>query len=157
MNPQDPLAALQPLRQPEAISGWPPAPGWWLLALFVAACLALLMWFCVRRYRANAYRRNALQQLQRLHQQYNGGNETQRWMAQINALLKRTALQAYPAQNIASSSGQQWIDFLNDTAPAGSPFPAELATAHYQRDTRIDMEALEQVARAWIRKHRRVA
>ena len=35
MTPTDPLAPLNPLRQPEAISWWPLAPcggSWWLLA-----------------------------------------------------------------------------------------------------------------------------
>ena len=35
MNPQDPLAALHPLRTPEPIGWWPLAPGWWVLLMFV--------------------------------------------------------------------------------------------------------------------------
>ena len=60
MNPQDPLAALHPLREPVAIGWWPPAPGWWLLAGLVLAALLALAWYALRRYRANAYRRQAL-------------------------------------------------------------------------------------------------
>jgi len=66
MNPQDPLANLNPLRQPELISWWPLAPGWWLLLAIVLLGLSALVYFLIRRHRDNAYRRRALQQLQRL-------------------------------------------------------------------------------------------
>ena len=66
MNPQDPLAALHPLREPLPIGWWPPAPGWWLLAGLALAALLLLAWHALRRYRANAYRRQALFRLTEL-------------------------------------------------------------------------------------------
>jgi hypothetical protein len=35
MNP-DPLAQLRDIHLPEPVSWWPPAPGWWGLALVVS-------------------------------------------------------------------------------------------------------------------------
>ena len=44
MNPLDQLA---PLIDPEPISWWPPAPGWWLLGLALLLGLAALWRFPV--------------------------------------------------------------------------------------------------------------
>ena len=36
MDPNSVLAQLRDIQPPEAISAWPPAIGWWLLAIIVA-------------------------------------------------------------------------------------------------------------------------
>ena len=64
MNPQDPLAALHPLRTPEPIGWWPLAPGWWVLLVAVVLLAALAVYLARRHYRRNAYRRVAMLQLQ---------------------------------------------------------------------------------------------
>ena len=40
----DPLAELRGYHPPDPVSWWPPAPGWWLLALLI---LGLLTWVTV--------------------------------------------------------------------------------------------------------------
>ena len=70
MNPQDPLANLHPLREPELIGWWPLAPGWWILIVIALLCLGALIYLLIRRSRRNAYRRLALSQLQNLHAKY---------------------------------------------------------------------------------------
>ena len=35
MNPQDPLSQLKDIHLPATGGFWPPAPGWWLLALIL--------------------------------------------------------------------------------------------------------------------------
>ena len=81
MNPQDPLAALHPLREPLPVGWWPPAPGWWLLAALVLVALLALAWFALRRYRANAYRRQALARLRELATGYQQQADPQRHLS----------------------------------------------------------------------------
>ena len=78
-----------------------------LLAL-VALLGLLALWLFVKRYRANAYRREALSQLQRSYEAYRGGADKSAFLAQTNALLKAVALQAYPRRAVAASSGEAW-------------------------------------------------
>ena len=154
MNPQDPLAGLNPLREPAPIAWWPPAPGWWLLLAMAALLLLLALWFLVRRYRANAYRRQALSQLQRLHETYREGADKSAYLAQINALLKGVALQAYPRRAVAASSGEAWFRFLNSQLGDTEQFPPEFMLAAYRKDCpEIDAERLNHVARRWIKCH----
>ena len=162
MNPQDPLAALHPLREPALIGWWPPAPGWWAVLALVIMAISLLAYFLIKRRRDNRYRRLALAQLLALYHDLNqsaDGEDTNRdCITAINALLKSVALRAFPRHDIAALSGRAWLDFLNtsrqDTNTATEFSPA-FATAAYQRDLPdLDHEQLFQAAKRWIRKHR---
>ena len=154
MNPQDPLANLNPLRQPELISWWPLAPGWWLLLAIVLLGLSALVYFLVRRHRDNAYRRRALQQLQRLQQEYLVERNTSAYLAKTNALLKSVALLAYPRREVAASSGEEWLSFLNNPLSDAEQFQPEFVTGAYQRVCpQIDMEQIHRSATKWIKLH----
>jgi hypothetical protein len=154
VNPADPLAQLHPLREPAAIGWWPPAPGWWLLLALVALLGLLALWLSLKRYRANAYRRQALSQLQRLYEAYREGADKSVFLAQTNALLKAVALQAYPRRAVAASSGEAWFRFLNSQLADTDQFPPEFMLAAYRKDCpEIDAERLNHVARCWIKCH----
>lgn len=111
----DPLAQLRDIHLPEAVSAWPPAPGWWLLAVLL---IALAIWGSYQlrlKHRRNAYRRQALEELSLLESD-NALSATQA-IAKLNVLLKRIALHAYPKSDTAAFSGAQWIEFLNISCP----------------------------------------
>lgn len=152
----DPLANLRDIHLPADVSWWPPAPGWWLLAgLLTGACLWLL-WFAWRRHRQRAYRRAALHLLQQLRRRQNPPAER---LAEANALLKRTALAAWPAARVAALHGGDWCRFLSASLPRRQSPPANLE--HLLRDglygggavTEADVEHLLDFCECWIRHH----
>lgn len=154
MNPQDPLANLHPLRQPDLIGWWPLAPGWWVLLTVILVSLAALAYVLIRRYRANAYRRRALAQLQALHQQYLAEDNASRFLAQTNALLKSVAIRAYSRRDVAARHGRDWLLFLNSRGNNAEQFQAEFATAAYRANCpQMDMEQVYRAAQAWIKRH----
>lgn len=154
MNPQDPLANLQPLREPELIAWWPLAPGWWLLLVLCLAALAGICWLLWRRYQANAYRRRALQQLEALRLGYLEDSDNARYLAASNALLKSVALRAYPAGEVAARSGSDWADFLNRSLSETARFPPEFVSAAYRRVCpELDLEQIHACAITWIKTH----
>ena len=155
MNPADPLAGLHPLREPPPVGWWPPAPGWWLLLALALAGLLAFAWWLLRRYRANGYRRRALAQLLALREERLARGDRSGYVAAINALLKSVALHAWPRAQVAASSGETWLGFLNDTMPDGERFDPAFVTAAYQRECPdIDLDALHRSAVTWIRRHR---
>jgi len=155
MNPQDPLADLHPLRQPELIGWWPPALGWWLLLLAVILCVASLVYVLLSRYRRNAYRRRALIQLQRLHTDYHAKREPGQYLSELNTLLKSVALVAYPRADIAASHGEDWRTFLNTSLPHEQHFESMFSGAVYQKTCpEIDVEQLHKSAQHWIKRHK---
>jgi len=162
VNPQDPLAALHPLREPIAIGWWPLAPGWWLLGCAVLLTLAALTVYLVKRHRANAYRRVAIMRLCELRARVDKRPAdpavTLAAVSETNALLKAVALRVFPQQDIAALSGPAWLAFLNATRQSSSPsteFSAHFASAAYQPQLPdLDVEQLLVAARHWITKHR---
>ncbi len=157
MNPQDPLAALHPLREPELIGWWPLAPGWWVLIALLALLLcvaAIVLW---RRHQQRAYRRQALAQLSTLQDRYRERRNRASYLQNLNALLKATALRAYPREEVAAISGERWCNWLNSTAGkrADAPqFPTAFASAGYHPDPEhIDTDEVFRCARYWIESH----
>ncbi|MEP2715127.1 DUF4381 domain-containing protein [Pseudophaeobacter sp.] len=143
------LDLLKPMPEPAPISMVPQTAGWAVLAGVLTLVLiwaGLRVW---RGYRANAYRRAALAELDMLTQ---SGQDP----AKIAVLLKRTALAAYPRAQVAQLHGASWLEFLDAQLP-GAGFSQGagqiLATAPW-RATPPD-PALTALARDWIRHHKK--
>ncbi|MEQ9465106.1 MAG: DUF4381 domain-containing protein [Haliea sp.] len=157
MNPQDPLAALQPLRPPEPLPWWPPAPGWWLIAGLLLVALAWAAWRGWRSYRRNEYRRTARRTLQAILARHAEHGDPARTLGELNMLLKAVALHAFPRAEVASLSGERWRSFLNDSlAQVRTPlrFPEVIARAHAPTPGPVDTIALQRCANTWLRRHR---
>lgn len=155
MNPQDPLADLHPLRQPELIGWWPLAPGWWLLLCLAIICIAVIVYLLRKHYKKNAYRRRALLQLQALHAQYQTDANDRYYLAAVNALLKGVALLAYPRSTVAAQHGESWRQFLNLSLPPDAQLQSGFDEAIYQsQEPDIDMDQLHRSAQHWIKKHK---
>ncbi|MEH6570387.1 MAG: DUF4381 domain-containing protein [Halioglobus sp.] len=158
MNPQDPLAGLHPLREPELIGWWPLAPGWWLLLALILTAMAIVAFIYYRRYQADAYRRLAAGKLQALHTAWLDSKDSKSFIAATNALLKSVALRAFPQREVAAKNGDQWVEFLNQGL-AGSAdlkrFPEDFAAAAYRADAgAMNCDLVGQCAMAWIKYHR---
>ena len=162
MNPQDPLAALHPLREPNAIGWWPLAPGWWTLIALAILAIAVACYYLLKRHRANAYRRIALKQLHTIQSRYAQGPGddkcTQSAASDSNALLKSVALRVFPRHDIAALSGEAWLEFLNKTRHSESndtEFSTAFANAAYlPKVPDLDTEQLFRACQNWIDKHR---
>lgn len=163
MSATDPasLDNLHDIIVPDSAPWWPPAPGWlWVLGIVSVAVVVVL----VRRfihYQANRYRREALHALGRLHWKDAEGLERARALAEMSALLKRTAITAFSRERVASLTGAAWYAFLDRTADTyfneglGTELDAALYGSACPEAPRI--RELEGQVRRWIRKHRRVA
>ena len=101
----------------------------------VAAGVAVLVAAAIVRHQRNAYRRAALQELATAD------------AGAISAILKRTALAAFPREQVASLSGAEWLAFLDRTG--GTRFAAsDLEALTYGGAG--DGVALAAEARRWI-------
>lgn len=155
----DPLARLQPLRQPLDPGWWPPAPGWWLLAALLLLLAGAGAWQLWRRRQRRRYRREALAQLDQLQSSW-PTNDPAGFASQCNRLLKAVALRSFPRDSVAALSGEAWSDFLNNSVKAGKGagecrFAPAFDLALY-RPGGVDSATREQLYRAsrrWIERH----
>ncbi|MGI9369199.1 MAG: DUF4381 domain-containing protein [Ruegeria sp.] len=138
---------LEPVRAPKEISMLPQTVGWiWLgAAILVLLIYGIWRWNTWRR--ANAYRRAALAALDKVSDD----------PVAISAVLRRTALVAYPRERVASLYGNSWLTFLDSVAPQarflGSVAGDTLTRAPYHRTP--SNPDLAQKAKCWIKRHKR--
>jgi hypothetical protein len=111
MNDAGSLQNLNDIVLPGPAAWWPLAPGWYVLAAAVSLVLAVLAARWWRRRRRNRYRRQALLELSSLRERATADSSRQ-----VPALLKRTALSAWPRESVASLNGAAWHGFLDESA-----------------------------------------
>ncbi|HEX4609952.1 MAG TPA: DUF4381 domain-containing protein [Urbifossiella sp.] len=147
------LDLLHDIVLPPPVPWWPPAPGWYAVGAVALGLLGAAAWTAVTRWHRNRYRRAALRELDRLPAT---GNR----VPAIAAVLKRTALAAYPRERVASLTGAAWLAFLDRTGgTAGFTTPPgnALGDAEYTAGPTpppADVTQLFDLARHWVRHHR---
>lgn len=154
------LDAIQDIRMPEPISRAPQTWGWWVLLtiLLIAGVVLVRAWR--RRREADAYRRGALRELDNISTRASDPATRAEALAELPALLKRTALAAFPRADVAGLSSGAWLSFLDRTY-SGHAFHSGggrvLPDLTYGAVDLGDAEtrALLDAARAWIGGHQR--
>jgi Domain of unknown function (DUF4381) len=142
-----PLDKLHDFYQPPPPAWIPQTIGWYELFAIAGLLILWLIIHSVRRWYANAYRREALRELEVARPE------------EFSALLKRTALSVWPREKVASLSGEAWLTFLNQTA-TGELFresPSNRVEEPAFRGMPLsggDQQALRTATAEWIRRHR---
>lgn len=157
----DPLAQLRDIHLPVPIDTgpfqvWPPAPGWWILALLCLVIGLLVFRWAWSRWQANKYRREAVSQLDAILQAWESHGDTTQYLREYQFLLKRVALTRYNRELVASLTGEAWVAFL-DKSSRGSEFTMgegqSLINGNYIEKPSADVHKLHQLGREWIRNH----
>ncbi len=136
---------------PSGISWLPQTPGWLIVAAIVAWYAGRWTWRRLEHWYQNRYRKEALQRLSQLP-------STEHWLADVNELLKITAVTAYGRPATARLNGEPWPRFLNEhcePAPFSPELSKLLAEGSYRPipiETGLRNELLKASAQ-WIRCH----
>lgn len=143
---------LRDIHAPPAPELWPPAPGWWVLLALGLALFVFLTWRLLRTYRKVRRRRVILDELAALQDRGTGPD----LVAEVSALLKRVALARFPRAQVASLTGQCWLEFLDLNGGKGrfADGPGSvLAIGPYAPEPNFDPDALLALAGDWIRRN----
>jgi len=158
----DPLAELRDIHLPAPIETWPPAIGWWLLAVISVIAFIAIIYALWRYWHANQYRREAIAQLRQLREQHAGASSD--YLYHYTTLLKRVALTHYPRAKVAALTGEAWVAFLDETCGsrefsmgAGQVLVQGQYQAAEHLDGEIDIDALHKLGEHWIKRHRDVS
>lgn len=144
-DPATNLDRLHGLAMPPEVPWWPLAPGWYVVIAIILIAASMLAFRAWKKWRANAYRREAL-----------GALDAASDPPAIAEILKRTALAIAPRDVIAAKSGTAWLDWLETMSPTplSENIRTQLTTGIYQRSPgSSDIFALRIFAAAWIKFH----
>lgn len=137
---QAPDLVLRDVHVPPTPPMWPPAPGWWLVAAVVAACLLVALWVGLRRRR----------RLRLWHSTFDAAASADGPAAKVAAvseLLRRAARQTSPVAD--RLQGAEWLQLLDGNGTEFSQGPGQLLLeGGYRRDVdEASWLELEPVAR----------
>jgi hypothetical protein len=158
MAAPDPLVDLRGYHLPDPVSWWPPAPGWWLLALLGLALLVLLAGWLVRRHRRGAASRAAQAELAAIRAALAQDGDAAACARGLSRLLRRFALVRFPRRAVAGLSGEAWLAFLDAQGGAGrfQSGPGRLLLdAPYRPPQDLPIAELASLVEDWIRRNQR--
>lgn len=145
---------LRDIHLPDAVAWWPPAPGWWLLlALLIGAGVAVWFWKRYGMERRYLYKQ-ALRELEHIENRFGRQDGERQALENLSVLLRRVAIARHPRAQVASLTGQRWLQFL-DGVTGGAEFsrgPGRiLADAPYNPALRADnVSDLIDLCRCWL-------
>jgi len=135
---------------------WPPAPGWWVLAILLAVLFILGLLWLRRRLRMRRFRNQVMLELERISNR-NEGKNTDEFIAETGVWLRRVALHRYPQEQVASLTGSAWLEFLDATGGEGqfcNGVGQVLETGPYRpRAPAVAMDSLLALVRSWGKKN----
>lgn len=159
MDSEDLLSQLADIHLPAEVSYWPPAPGWWVLAVLMLIALVYLAY----KLRIQAQHRKicqyALAELDRCMEEYTAAESTApdtrllRYVNAVNSVLRRVALVHFPNADVAGLGGQAWVDFIRqkgDSSLLNEQIAAALSHGRFQTRVEVDSQALYDLGRSWI-------
>ncbi len=147
-------SALGHLIEPDPVRYSFNTPGWHTVLILLLIVILLIAFFQYRKYRKNAYRREALRKLEQIE---NSGNPL---VYSINLLLKTMAIRLFGRSIVAALHGSDWFSFLYsklDKAPDLNGQSIEDFNHALYNESYILSESrskeLVDFARLWIQKH----
>ncbi len=153
---QDSVAAnvtqvkLEGLYEPPPVAFTFETIGWSVLAVLLVLILILIVFFQIRKYIRNKYRREALIELESIN-----GNTTA--FNQTFVILKRVAIRVFGREKVGPLYGKEWLGFLEKTGRRVSlvNFEEQIYSSMYNEKELAVKEKEEIIlnAKKWIKTH----
>ena len=159
MQPQDPLAELRDIHLPEPVSFWPPAPGWWILAILILLFVGFCGWQLWKWRLRRRPKREALQLLKEMQEQFEFTLEPMQAVRDLSQLIRRVALTSFQQENVASLHGEKWLEFLDKTGKTtdfSKGVGKVLGDQLYQKEMHesdVNLSELFPLVRKWIKSN----
>ncbi len=139
----DALRQLHDVHLPAAPLWWPPAPGWWLVALATIVAIVVL----VRVWRRRNQRRRPLRAARAELGAWlrNTGATDGDFVDGANAIVRRAAIHGLKDESAASLTGARWLrylDGLNDDDTISRGTGHVLGDDRFARQLSVDRNAL---------------
>ena len=142
---------LRDIHLPAPPSWWPPAPGWWLLAILAITLCIFLLRYCYRMRQRRLRRRALLAEFERTASA--SQSNLPALAAALSAFLRRLAMHTTPSA--ATLAGEAWLAHL-DARLGGEEFSKgvgrALIEAPYRAQAEFDAPALVALTRRTVHR-----
>jgi hypothetical protein len=147
------LAQLQDIHVAASPSWWPPAFGWWVIAMLLFLLLVVAIRFSRQKLAVRSRRREWLRALDAIGQELDPLRDAHQYLADMNRFFRAVALKAFPGTGCAGLQGEKWVQFIRSLLPEGSGDSSLAVLAHgpYERAPDFDAQSLNEHARTWVR------
>lgn len=150
------LQQLKDIHLPHAIHSWPTAPGWMILFLVLAIIAAYLIHVSFSIHRRKKTVKFAHSKLKNLRKLCSENTENINITAEVSTLIRRTALYYFNRNDIAGLTGNDWLEFLNqsgNTTQFTDGIGRLLIDAPYSKHVsaeNADLTSLFDLTQAWL-------
>ena len=106
---------LRALQTPVESLWWPPAPGWWIVALLFVVLAGTLSYKLLRKLaskKSNQHLITIERQLDRCFDQWQSDQDTESYIHGVSALLKQSAIRYTGREVVARLHGPEWIEWM---------------------------------------------
>jgi hypothetical protein len=157
MTDQTSLDLLNDIVLSATVGWWPLAPGWYVVAIALLMVLLVFSWRSLKKWQSNQYRRIALQELASI-----SSSDTPE-LGRLPELLKRVALCVWPRTQVASLSGKDWHEFLDQSVgdrsfcagPGNTLDRLSYDAEAGQKLSKDDSANLLKASENWLRHHQK--
>lgn len=153
------MEELKDIQGLDQISAWPLALGWWLIIALLSGLLIGAAIFAYRHYKyRKSWQFDCYAKLQDIETELNSV-EHKILLQDLNAELKRIAMQTKIREACAGLAGKQWLQWLQEHDPRGFDWKVkgQLLLASQYMPT-INVQEISQIqiliaaAKEWVRK-----
>ena len=145
------LSLLDQLRDvipPPEPGFWPPAIGWWTIAILLVAISVGFM-YLLNMAKARYARQHLTRDISNA-----ATLESGQVAVRLSILMRKVAMKRFPQSSVAGLTGEEWLEFLDQSGETDqfTRGPGRLlTTAPYDRHSVTDVEALVRVCMSWVR------
>lgn len=144
------VPVLRDIHLPAPPSAWPPAPGWWLLAVLTLVALGFALRALLRWRERAARRRRLLAEFDALRPVSDDTDAVPAYLSALSAFLRRLA-RAVRA-DAAVLRGDDWIRFLDRHGDGFAAYADALNNAAWRPGATVDVAALHALARTHVQR-----
>ncbi|WP_440993708.1 DUF4381 domain-containing protein [Cysteiniphilum litorale] len=151
----DVLAGLKDIHLPPAVSIWPLAVGWYILAVIVLVVIALMIWFLAKKIKTHRHKQAIINIFDQTIQATQS-EKPQALISEVSIFLKRVIMQELKVDNAHLYFGEDWLKFLDQQLKTDDFSQGDgrlLLDGYRLKEVSIDeQQALITLTKKWLRK-----
>ena len=150
------LQQLRDVHLPAEVSWWPPAIGWWLLAILILASLFYLRRKLISIRQRRHYRKIALQELNQQRERWLESPDNSVYLQSVSHILRRSTRHLIGGNALLALSGLDWANAINDYADGCLDHQTidALTVGTYKANPAADIEHIHQQLTHWLSAHK---